>query len=373
MSGNNAVRKADDRVDVDFSLAIHNRTGKYFIGRDLLGIAGLPVGDVYYWHLARSSPPGGLAGRIIGRLQHWQIMEQTNGGPLEWLPRRRPRRPLLHLDPFTVPTTHLRRRDAVLCHDIGPVSHPALFDADVGRIYAKIYTLCEAIGPHMIFVSEATRNAYLSRYPATDPSRTRVVYPAIRPSITAVEPVALLQIVGRFLLTVGSIGNRKNQQRCIAAFALSGLAECGFSYVICGGKEPGFDRVELAARATPGVVLLPYVSDAALSWLYRNADGFVLASLLEGFGMPVAEAISKGLVPLVSANSVLSEVAGDGAVAADPSDEASIASGMIALATMGAEERSARLVLGQQSILRFSPDAIAAAWRTAFDNILEKQ
>ena len=143
--------------------------------------------------------------------------------------------------------------------------------------------------------------------------------------------------------------------------------------MICGGKEPGFDRVELAARATPGVVLLPYVSDAALSWLYRNADGFVLASLLEGFGMPVAEAISKGLVPLVSANSVLSEVAGDGAVAADPSDEASIASGMIALATMGAEERSARLVLGQQSILRFSPDAIAAAWRTAFDNILEKQ
>lgn len=371
MIRNTAERTADGRVDVDFSLAIHNRTGKYFIGLDLLGIADLPVGDVFYWHFARCLPPPGLAGRVIGRLQHWQIVGQTFGGPLEWIPRRKPRRPLLHLDPFTVPTTHLRRRDAVLCHDIGPVSHPMLFDAAIGRIYAEIYSQCEAIGPHMIFVSEATRTAYLSRYPATDPSRTRIVYPAIRPSLTTVEPVALPQIGGRFLLTVGSIGDRKNQQRCIAAFARSGLAEQGVSYVICGGKEPGFDAVERSARATPGVVLLAYVSDAALAWLYQNAKGFVLASLLEGFGMPVAEAISKGLLPLVSANSVLSEVAGDGALVTDPDDEASIASGMIALATMGADERRARLAMGQQSILRFSPDAIATAWHMAFDDILE--
>ncbi len=371
MSEETVERTADGRIDVDFSLAIHNRTGKYFIGRDLLGVSGLPLGDVYYWHLARAAPPSGLAGRVVGRLQHWQIMEQTGGGPLKWLPRRTPRRPLLHLDPFTVPTTHLRSCDAVLCHDIGPVSHPRLFDANVCRVYEHIYTICEAVGPHMIFVSEATRAAYLSQYPATDPARTRIVYPAIRPGIVAPEPVVVRGIKGRFLLTVGSVGDRKNQRRCIAAFARSGLVEQGFQYVICGGPEPGFERVDEAARETNGVVLLPYVTDAALSWLYANASGFVLASLLEGFGMPVAEAIAKGLVPLVSNASVLSEVAGDCALLADPDDEAAIAAGMIALAMMSDEERRARLAAGEQSIARFAPDAVAAAWRRAFDDILQ--
>ena len=361
----------DGRVDVDFSLAIHNRTGKYFIGSDLLAITDLPVGNVYYWHLARPEPPRGLFGRGIGRLQHWQILGQTVGGPFAWLPQRTPRRPLLHLDPFTVPTTHLQRRDAVLCHDIGPVSHPTLFDEDVGRMYAKIYATCEAVGPHMIFVSEATRTAYLERYPATDPARTKIVYPAIRMGVAAPGPVAIPEAGDRFLLTVGSIGDRKNQQRCIAAFARSGLADQGFRYVICGGREPGFERVVEAARTTAGVVLLSYVSDAELSWLYGNAVGFVLASLLEGFGMPVAEAIARGLVPLVGRDGVLSEVAGESALIADPKDEASIASGMVALATMGAEERVARLETAKRSIGRFDPAAIAEAWRAAFHDILQ--
>jgi hypothetical protein len=33
------------RVDIDFSLAIHNRTGKYFIGQELLAMSDLPLGD----------------------------------------------------------------------------------------------------------------------------------------------------------------------------------------------------------------------------------------------------------------------------------------------------------------------------------------
>jgi hypothetical protein len=37
-----------------------------------------------------------------------------------------------------------------------------------------------------------------------------------------------------------------------------------------------------------------------LRWLYANAIGFVLVSLLEGFGVPVAEAINRGILLLVS-------------------------------------------------------------------------
>ncbi len=356
-------------VDVDFSLAIHNRTGKYFIGRDLLDTPDLPLGDIYYWRIRGSAPPSGIAGKIIGRLQHWQIAAQALGGAFQLFPRRRSRRPLLHLDPFTVPTTHLRAQDAVLCHDVGPVTHPKLFDADVGRIYAHIYRECERIGPHMIFVSEASRRAYLDLYPRADPARTRIIYPATRTGIATSSVAVVPGIDGPFLLTVGSIGDRKNQAACIAAFESSGLAARGMRYVICGGREPGFDRVEELARTTLGVIRLPYVSDAELSWLYGNATGFVLASLLEGFGMPVAEAIARDLVPLVSRDSVLHEVAGAGALLADPTDMASIASGMIALADLTDSERARRLSDLRASIERFDLDTVRVAWRQAFDDI----
>ena len=360
----------DMRVDVDFSLAIHNRTGKYFIGRDLLETAGLPIGKTYYWRIAAAEPPSGFFGRVIGRLQLWHVKGQALGGPFGLIPRRRSGPPLLHLDPFTAPSMELRPIDAILCHDVGPLTHPDLFDDHVCRIYRPIYEEIARVGPHMIFVSEASHRAFAQLFPAARPSSARIIPPAIRQAVSFTRPVPLAVVDRPFLLTVGSIGSRKNQLRCIAAYARSGLAERGIAYVLCGGREPGSEQVLTAAESTPGVICLPYVSDAELSWLYASARGFVLVSLLEGFGMPVAEAIARNLVPLVSRDSVLHEVAGDGALLADPHDVIEIASQMTALAEMTDNERARRLIPLRDSIRRFDLDRIRQLWRDAFDEIL---
>ena len=170
-----AARQA---VDVDFSLAIHNRTGKYFIGEELLSFADLPLGKTYYWWQAAARPLEGFYGRVMGRLQHWQILGKTIGGPLGWLPRRTPKRPLLHLDPFTVPTTVLRPIDAVLIHDLGPLTHPALFPPDVCAIYRHIYDEIARVGPHLVFVSYTSRKefedtAQQPHHPSADQARYR--------------------------------------------------------------------------------------------------------------------------------------------------------------------------------------------------------
>jgi glycosyltransferase involved in cell wall biosynthesis len=358
-----------DRVDVDFSLAIHNRTGKYFIGRDLLDTEDLPVGDVYYWMLRARKPISGLLGRVVGRLQLHHIKGHALGGPMRRLQRRMPPRPLLHLDPFTVPSTVLRRGDAVLCHDLGPLTHPDLFDPLVCRIYKPIYDEIARVGPHLIFVSESSQQQFHAFYPDSAPASRRVIYNPTRAGVAGIpEPVP--QVRQPFLLTVGSVGSRKNQLRCIQAFARSGLASSGVSYVICGPRDPGFDEVRATAAQTPGVILLPYVSDAQLTWLYRHAAGFVLMSLLEGFGMPVAEAIANGLVPLVTRDSVLEEVAGDGALVSSAEDAAEIAEMMVSLVRMSAIERRGRQKHLRVSIARFEIDAIRNEWRHAFRDIL---
>ena len=358
------------RVDVDFSLAIHNRTGKYFIGEELLAIAELPLGDIYYWRRKAEAPLDGFYGRVMGRLQHWQGLGKTSGGPLRWFPRRRPKRPLLHLDPFTVPTTVLRTRDAVLVHDLGPLTHPDLFPADVARVYSHIYGEIAKVGPHLVFVSQTSRNEFEALFPDANPASARVIHPPIRPGIGVGEAVAVAGVEPRFLLTVGSVGRRKNQTQSIAAYARSGLAERGVRYVICGGKEPGHEEVREAAARTPGVHLLDYVTDAELRWLYAQASGFVLMSHLEGFGMPVSEAVRHRLIPLVSDDGVLCEVAGEGALAADPYDPAAIARRMVALVDMSADERRERLARLEVTMERYDIAHFHKGWRALFRDVL---
>jgi glycosyltransferase involved in cell wall biosynthesis len=68
-----------------------------------------------------------------------------------------------------------------------------------------------------------------------------------------------------------------------------------------------------------------WVSAAELEGLWELADAFVYPSLYEGFGLPVLEAMARG-VPVACANtSSLPEVAGDAALLFDPGSEEEIA------------------------------------------------
>ena len=78
--------------------------------------------------------------------------------------------------------------------------------------------------------------------------------------------------------------------------------------------------------AKGGVVCDPkHLSAAELEGLWSVADGFVFPSLYEGFGLPVLEAMARG-VPVACSNAAsLPEVAGDAALLFDPRDTRAIA------------------------------------------------
>jgi glycosyltransferase involved in cell wall biosynthesis len=68
-----------------------------------------------------------------------------------------------------------------------------------------------------------------------------------------------------------------------------------------------------------------YVAEADLPMLYTMADLFVQPSIIEGFGLPVLEAMACGCPVACSNTSSLPEVAGDAALLFDPLSEAQIA------------------------------------------------
>ena len=74
------------------------------------------------------------------------------------------------------------------------------------------------------------------------------------------------------------------------------------------------DRVEFPA----------WVSDEELEGLYASATCFVLPSLIEGFGLPVLEAMARGVPVACSNRPALPEVVGDAAVLFDPTDQEAV-------------------------------------------------
>ena len=116
------------------------------------------------------------------------------------------------------------------------------------------------------------------------------------------------------MLAVGTLEPRKNLARIAAAVEgeLRVVGARGW-----GGVEPPRD-----------VTWLGEVSDEELARLYRGARCLVYASLYEGFGLPVAEALACGCPVVTSADSAMAEVAGDDAVYVDPYDVMSIREGI---------------------------------------------
>ena len=359
------VLKAFPALDCEFTLALNNRTGKYFFCKDMIDASRDLIRNCYYWRIPLNNLPPKNIARVLGRLARIEVdlrvrscLAHTGPAPISHP------RPMVFTDPRECVLYNLKSNDVVLCHDMGPITHPSLYEPGVRELYTLAFDMIKAARPFMLFVSEASRRDFVTSCGSEFPL-LQVVYPPIRSGMERSDEKAVPHIPSKFLLTVGSIGARKNQLRSIQAFDVSGLAKEGYAYVICGGPEPGAEPVITLARATPGVILPGYVNDDQLRWLYKKAQGFILPSLLEGFGLPAAEAINYDLVPVLSSGGALEEVAGSAAVFVNPLDVADIAAGMRKIAAMTGEERARRLSQLQLSVTRFSLEKAVATWRWA--------
>jgi glycosyltransferase involved in cell wall biosynthesis len=73
---------------------------------------------------------------------------------------------------------------------------------------------------------------------------------------------------------------------------------------------------------------LGWVEAGELEALYELADCFAFPSLYEGFGLPVLEAMSRGVPVVCSDRGSLREVVGDAALLVDPEQPQAIAGGI---------------------------------------------
>jgi glycosyltransferase involved in cell wall biosynthesis len=131
----------------------------------------------------------------------------------------------------------------------------------------------------------------------------------------------------REALTVGAIDQttlvQKGQLPFVEASRL--LPDVTFTFA---GKWLDGSVDELRARAGDNVHFTGWLSDADLHDAYRRAAVYVQASLHEGFGLAVAEAMLAGDVPVVMNVTAMPEVVGDAGVLIDSQEPAAVADGV---------------------------------------------
>jgi glycosyltransferase involved in cell wall biosynthesis len=124
-----------------------------------------------------------------------------------------------------------------------------------------------------------------------------------------------------FVLAVGTLEARKNYGRLVAAHAAIPGAP---PLVVAGRAGWNGDR----APVGPGVRVLGHVDDATLASLYENAAVLAFPSLYEGFGLPLLDAMARGLPALIGDRGALPELAGEAALAVDAESTDEIAAGL---------------------------------------------
>jgi len=187
------------------------------------------------------------------------------------------------------------------------------------------------VGPKVeafVTVSETSRKDMI-RLMGIPRQKVFVVYPGVgnifRPTSRA-SAAPVLSMYGladtQYILTVSSRGIRKNLPCLLQAFAQLRASDKTHCLVVVGpGSEAQKPRQMIRQLGLgTSVRLLGTVPDEHLAALYSGATLFVFASLYEGFGLPVLEAMACG-TPVVCSNAgALPEVASGAAIMLNPQD-----------------------------------------------------
>jgi glycosyltransferase involved in cell wall biosynthesis len=228
----------------------------------------------------------------------------------------------------------------------------------------------------IISISHYSRKHFLEVFPHYPPDRIVVIHPASRYQNRSPAPrpekIQSLSENG-FWLTVGMLEPRKNHHRLLKAYALL-QKDVGktFPLVLAGGQGWLMDDFEknlddLGLRQD--VIILGYVDDETLAWLYQNCFAFIYPSLFEGFGLPAMEAMSLGAPVIASDVSSLPEILEQAGILIDPLNEEALSQAMRRLFSQP-EFRSLLRDKSRDQASRFSWTSAASATMECYREVL---
>ncbi len=292
-----------------------------FVTRDApASLVNAPWGERLRWVRA----PFGL------RRVPWHLPYQQLVLPAAALGRRLD---LVHGLANVVPLLAPGIRTVVTLHDVTWLHYPEALPSPARRRVMKALSIGSARrADRVLTVSRAARDDAVHRL-GLDRGRVDVIHHGIAdpPDGSVATPADELRDrlgigPGPFVLCVAQKRAHKNLATLVRALA---LLERDDVRLVIPGRPTAYEAELRGLAGALGIaerVHLPgWVGEPDLEGLYRAASCFVLPSLMEGFGLPILEAMTRGVPVACSDRPALREVAGDAALLFDPEDPAAVA------------------------------------------------
>jgi glycosyltransferase involved in cell wall biosynthesis len=182
---------------------------------------------------------------------------------------------------------------------------------------------------------------------------------------------ALLGSAQPFVLSIGGVSPNKNHERTLRAFA-SAFPEGSPVRLAVVTRFGSAARLVALARelgVSERYVPLGSPSDQDLVTLLNGAAALSFCSTVEGFGLPILEAMACGCPVLTSSTSCMPEVAGDAALLADPYSTRDMAAKLRALLDNDGLREDLR-AMGLERVQSFTWEKAARATLEVYDECL---
>lgn len=282
--------------------------------------------------------------------------------------------------PYLPPFHKNKIKYLAVVHDLLPLYMPELFTFS-HRLRFKILTsLCRHQAHELIAVSNATKQDIIKymRFPS---ARIHVVYEGADSEFNTKRAPALIdqtmqkyKIDAPYILCLSTVEPRKNMLRTIKAYeAYMQETPVSCKLVIVGGSGWNngeiYDYVNQNSDLKSHVIFTGYVSDQEVKHIYANATLFIYASLCEGFGLPILEAMQSGIPVITSNVSSMPEVAGDACYLVNPLETEEIKQAIKALMS-SPQKREELTKKGLERARKFSWEKCAKEIYEIMNNLL---
>lgn len=331
-------------------------------------------------HLFLHFPPQGIWSRIRSLWRVWGITKDIQKDGIQIF------HGLSNELPLNIGTPEQRKMKAggkgckyiVTIHDLIFIHTPQYYHWIDRQIYNFKFRRACRCADRVIAVSEYTKKEIMHYY-HTPESKIDVVYQGCDPVFSQEieegklqEVKARYQLPDKFVLYVGSIEERKNLM--LVAKAMAELNRRAAIHVVAVGRHTAYvDQIQDFLKAQGIDHLFHFyhqVPYADLPSFYKWASTFAYPSRIEGFGIPLLEAISSGVPAIGCTGSCLEEAGGPNSIYVNPDDAKGMADAILRTCT-DEPLRQHMISEGKKYALNFSDEKLSHDLMKVYENLSE--
>lgn len=331
-------------------------------------------------HLFLHFPPQGIWSRIRSLWRVWGITKDIQKDGIQIF------HGLSNELPLNIGTPEQRKMKAggkgckyiVTVHDLIFIHTPQYYHWIDRQIYNFKFRRACRCADRVIAVSEYTKQEIMHYY-HTPESKIDVVYQGCDPVFSQEieegklqEVKARYQLPDKFVLYVGSIEERKNLM--LVAKAMAELNRRAAIHVVAVGRRTAYvDQIQDFLKAQGIDHLFHFyhqVPYADLPAFYKWASTFAYPSRIEGFGIPLLEAISSGVPAIGCTGSCLEEAGGPNSIYVNPDDAKGMADAILRTCT-DETLRQHMISEGKKYALNFSDEKLSHDLMKVYENLSE--